>query len=566
MALKRQTFNNGSQGVTISAANSGTSGDSLASIVQAGAGNGVYDTAANLRGMAGAHITGALNDTFSMALGNTSDLSGSAQIYFRILEYPTSGGAFFRLRSSSGNVAIFTLGPTGVLSIQNSAGAGLKNFMSNTPLSLNTIYRLQLQATPNASTSAGYIAGQLYSDNDTLLDSYSSTAVNAGTTLNVQTAQAGKVVSGSDNFDMHIDELALDTGTTAEIPAVSGGGGGGGDVPNLKRQSFNLGIEGSTISAANSVGSGDALSGIVSAGAGNGIYAVAAALRGGKGAYITGSLNDTFSMVINNTTDISGTAQIYFRIPTYPTTGGAFFRLRSSSGNVAIFTLGPTGILALQDSTGATLKNFNTNTPLSLNTIYRLQLQATPNASTSAGYIAGQLYDNSDVLIDSYTSSTVNAGTILDVQTAQAGKVVGGSDGFLLHIDELGFGTGTTNEIPPVDASSNNAPLVNAGLDQGQVRPYATVTLAADAIDPDGSIPVISWAQTGGSPIVTLSGSGAITTFTAPALRSGTTLTFTATASDGTLQASDSMTVAVIPQAEWAVMGSAEVPLQINEL
>lgn len=334
----------------------------------------------------------------------------------------------------------------------------------------------------------------------------------------------------------------------------------------LKRQTFNNGSQGVTISAANSGTSGDSLASIVQAGAGNGVYDTAANLRGMAGAHITGALNDTFSMVMGNTSDVSGSAQIYFRILEYPTTGGAFFRLRSSSGNIAIFTLGATGVLSIQNSAGAGLKNFMSNTPLSLNTIYRLQLQATPNASTSAGYIAGQLYDNSDVLIDSYTSSTVNAGTILDVQTAQAGKVVGGSDGFLLHIDELGFGTGTTNEIPPVDASSNNAPLVNAGLDQGQVRPYATVTLAADAIDPDGSIPVISWAQTGGSPIVTLSGSGAITTFTAPALRSGTTLTFTATASDGTLQASDSMTVAVIPQAEWAVMGSAEVPLQINEL
>jgi len=566
MALKRQTFDNGTQGATISTANTGTSGDALSSVVQAGTGAGVFDTVAGLRGTAGAHVTGVLNDTFTMVLSNTSDVSGSAQVYVRILAYPSTGGAFFRLRSSAGNVAIFTMSATGVVSIQNSAGTTLKNFNSNTPLALNTIYRLQLQATPNASTTAGFIAGQLYSDSDVLIDSYSASNVNAGTTLNVQTAQAGKVVVGSVGFDMQFDELALDTGTVAEIPPVAGGGGGGGgSLANLKRQTFNVGSEGVTISAANSGTSGDALSGIVQAGTGAGVYAAAAALRGGKGASVTGILNDTFTMAMANTSDVSGTAQIYFRIPAYPSVGGAFFRLRSSVGNIAIFVLSSTGVLSLQNSAGTGLKNFNSSTPLALNTIYRLQLQATPNASTTAGYIAGQLYDNSDVLIDSYSASNVNAGTTLDVQTAQTGKVVSISDGFSMHIDEFAFATGSTTEVPPVSAGSNQAPTVNAGGDQVDIRPYATVTLTAIASDPDGTTPTVTWAQTNGSPSVTLSGSGAVQTFVAPATRGGCTLTFQATADDGFLTATDAMTVVIIPQAEWAVSSGAEVPMQIIE-
>jgi len=564
MALKRQTFDNGTQGVTISTANSGTSGDSLSQIIQAGTGAGVYDTAAGLRGTAGAHVTGVLNDTFNMVLSNTSDVSGSAQVYFRILAYPSVGGAFFRLRSSVGNIAIFTISTTGVVSIQNSAGSGLKNFNSNTGLALNTIYRLQLQVTPNASTTAGFIAGQLYNDSDVLIDSYSASNVNAGTTLNVQTAQAGKTVVGSDGFNMQFDELAFDTGTTAEIPPVAGGGGGGG-IANLKRQTFNVGTEGVTISAANSGTSGDAVA-ILQAGTGNGVYAAAAALRGGKGASVTGILNDTFSIVMSNTSDVSGTAQIYFRIPAYPSVGGAFFRLRSSVGNIAIFNLSSTGVLSIQNSVGTGLKNFNSNTPLALNTIYRLQLQATPNASTTAGYIAGQLYDNSDVLIDSYSASNVNAGTTLDVQTAQAGKVVTISDGFSMNIDELGFATGSTSEIPPVSAGANQAPTVNAGGDQVDIRPYATVTLTAVASDPDGTTPTVTWAQTNGSPSVTLSGSGAVQTFVAPPTRAGYTLTFQATADDGFLNATDTVDIVVIPQAEWAVSGGAEVPMQVLDV
>jgi len=565
MTLKRQTFDNGTQSATISTANSGTSGDSLSQIIQAGTGAGVYDSAAGLRGTAGAHVTGVLNDTFNMVLSNTSDVSGTAQVYFRILSFPTVGGTFFRVRSSTGNTAQFTMGTTGIISIQNSAGSTLKNFNSNTPLSLNTIYRLQLQVTPNASTTAGFIAGQLYSDSDVLIDSYSASNVNAGTTLDVQTAQVGKTVTGSDGFDMQFDELAFDTGTVAEISPVAGGGGGGGGIANLKRQTFNVGTEGVTISAANSGTSGDAVA-ILQAGTGDGVYAAAAALRGGKGALVTGILNDTFTMVMSNTSDVSGTAQIYFRIPSYPSVGGAFFRLRSSTGNIAIFTIGTTGIVSIQNSAGTTLKNFNSNTGLALNTIYRIQLQATPNASTTAGFIAGQLYDDSDVLIDSYSASNVNAGTTLDVQTAQTGKTVTGSDGFSLHIDELAFGTGSVSEIPPVSAGANQAPTVNAGGDQVDIRPYATVTLTAIASDPDGTTPTVTWVQTSGSPSVTLSGSGAIQTFVAPATRSGYTLTFQATADDGFLTATDTVNIVVIPQAEWAVSSGSEVPMQILEV
>jgi len=334
----------------------------------------------------------------------------------------------------------------------------------------------------------------------------------------------------------------------------------------LTRQTFDNGTQGVTISTANSGTSGDSLSQVIQAGTGAGVYDTAAALRGTAGAHVTGVINDTFNMVLSNTSDPSGSAQVYFRILSYPSVGGAFFRLRSSTGNIAIFTIGATGVVSIQNSAGTTLKNFNSNTPLSLNTIYRLQLQATPNASTTAGYIAGQLYDNSDTLIDSYTASNVNAGTTLDVQTAQAGKVVTGSDDFLMHIDELAFGTGSTTEVPPVAAGTNQAPTVDAGTDQVDIRPFATVTLTALAVDPDGTTPTVTWVQTSGSPSVTLSGSVVSRTFTAPATRSGYTLTFEATADDGLLSATDTVAVTVIPQAEWAVISGSEVPMQILDV
>lgn len=82
-----------------------------------------------------------------------------------------------------------------------------------------------------------------------------------------------------------------------------------------------------------------------------------------------------------------------------------------------------------------------------------------------------------------------------------------------------------------VNEASNSAPTANAGPDQS-VQPFDTVTLTgAASTDSDGTISSYSWSQTAGS-TVTLSGSGATRTFSAPALISAQTLTFSLTVTD----------------------------------
>lgn len=560
-ALKRQTFNSGTQGTAITAGNSSTSGDSLDAVTSVGTGAGIYAAGAAMRGAKGASISGVLNDTFVLQLSNTLSSSAAAQLYFRMPSYPVVGGAFFRIRSTTGNVAILRIEDGGVLLLQDSTGTGIKSFDSSTPLALNTTYRIDLQAAAGTTTTNGYIAAQLYDNGDNLIDSYVANNVNAGTNTSLQYAQAGKVVSGSDGFLMYLDEFALITGTTTPISPVAGGGS-----TTIKRQTFNNGSQGATITTANSATSGDALQAIVQAGAGAGVYTAIAAIRGTRGAAITGGLNDTFGMTLQHIAAPDITAQVYFVLRSNPTVAGQFFRVRSTIGNAATVSITSTGVLQLQNSVGTTLKSFNSSTPLTLNSKYYFNLQVTTGTTTTNGYIAGQLYDDGDSLVDSYSASNVNSGTDTSLQYAAAGKVVSGSDGFDMYIDELAVDSDSITPIPPITADGNVAPTVNAGVNQTDVRGYSTVTLAATASDLDGTSPTVSWSQISGSPTVTLSGGGYSRTFTAPTVRAGTTLTFRATASDGVLTATDDVSIDVIEHSEWAVMGGVEVGMGIDSV
>ena len=103
----------------------------------------------------------------------------------------------------------------------------------------------------------------------------------------------------------------------------------------------------------------------------------------------------------------------------------------------------------------------------------------------------------------------------------------------------LGHGLGTTNRPPVARAGVNQ----NVGIG-------ATVTLdASTSYDLDGDTLTYSWAKTSG-PAVTLSNaSTSVATFTAPTISYRTDFTFTVTVNDGTTTATDSLFVAVSPNA-----------------
>lgn len=134
----------------------------------------------------------------------------------------------------------------------------------------------------------------------------------------------------------------------------------------------------------------------------------------------------------------------------------------------------------------------------------------------------------------------------------------------------VGGGAAATSSVVEFDdltvtdgAAANAEPTANAGADQ-TVEPWATVTLTGTDADADGTIATRTWTQLTGA-VVTLAGSGASRTFTAPPSTASATLTFRYTVTDNAgATTTDDVAVTVLPAAERILIGGAWVPARIT--
>jgi len=111
-------------------------------------------------------------------------------------------------------------------------------------------------------------------------------------------------------------------------------------------------------------------------------------------------------------------------------------------------------------------------------------------------------------------------------------------------------------------AGGNISPTANAGADQINIEPYATVTMTGSGNDSDGSIASGVWTQTSGTPTVTINNASTTTpNYEAPATLAGTTLVFRYTVTDnlgatGYAEVSHTILYAL----ERRVVGGVQVP------
>ena len=98
-------------------------------------------------------------------------------------------------------------------------------------------------------------------------------------------------------------------------------------------------------------------------------------------------------------------------------------------------------------------------------------------------------------------------------------------------------------QLAIANATANEPPIVDAGFNQ-VVTEGSTVTLSGTASDADNDTLTYAWSYN--RPSLTLSGGDTLSpSFTAPAVDSDTTVTFTLAVSDGTATASDSLDVII---------------------
>lgn len=203
----------------------------------------------------------------------------------------------------------------------------------------------------------------------------------------------------------------------------------------LKAQSFEGGAPGATI-ATSDVGGGDALSEVIAAGAGTGVYSVANAAKGTKSLLLTSAA--TSDQFIVGYTGYSATALAFsfdMRPSSFPTAVVDFVTVRNTA-NAAKLQFDSAGKIRVTNASGTVLYTFTA--AVAIGTWHRVEGVITKGTTTSDGRIQVKLFNqDSRVATESYDSgATVNAGTT-NLQTVRVGIYTSTSTAWAWALDNL---------------------------------------------------------------------------------------------------------------------------------
>lgn len=322
--------------------------------------------------------------------------------------------------------------------------------------------------------------------------------------------------------------------------------------------------DGAVLASNVSVG-GDAPNVISKSGGGNLTVSTAQASHGTKSVRVVSTAAaDTAIFRYNGLTALSLGAHIYVRVDAAPATDVVFFQIRNNADAVAFALIWTTGNQIIVQQRGGATK-YTTTTALATGVWHRISVFASANSgATASGAVKFRTYTgDSTAPTNSYDSgATFDLGTV-GLDRVQFGQVIGSGGPISFYADSFRVDDTATDVLPP-ETLPNTPPTANAGPDQSNVEPYTTVTLSgAASADPDGTVASYVWSQTAG-PAVTLSGSGASRTFTAPGTLAGVSLTFQLTVTDNSgATGTDTVQVAVLPAAERIMIGGTWQPARI---
>lgn len=208
------------------------------------------------------------------------------------------------------------------------------------------------------------------------------------------------------------------------------------------------------------------------------------------------------------------------------------------------------------------LRNVSTNTwtgtTLATGTWHRIELRVSPNSG--AGTLQLRVFSGANVhgsTPDQDSGSRTATAAVITSSYINFGRISTDTT-FDFILDRI-RGDDATWPAPIV---SNQTPTANAGTDQNVASGAAGVTLnGSGSSDPDGTIASYNWTQTAGT-TVTLSGTGATRTFTAPTGPQTLTFSLTVTDDDGATSAADTVNVVVAAPIPTANAGSDQTNLE----
>lgn len=305
--------------------------------------------------------------------------------------------------------------------------------------------------------------------------------------------------------------------------------------------------------------SGDAAS-TVSIASGDTLAAKTAAAAHGSVGYrftLTGPGTGPTRLMWTMVTSLRHVLSTSFRIDSVPTSTEDIMGLRHSGGNMGVLFIRSDGRIQMADTTGTAIAASVASTAISANTWYQVDMCAKPGTGTGDGTLGYAVYPlGSSTPTWTWESAAVNANTAATA-VGWVGRSTGRAQAHVIDHDTIRWDTLASGFMSPFTPTATV--IADAGLDT-TVDGYTTVTL-----DGSSSIGASSyvWTQTAGT-TVTLSGSGATRTFTAPGLLAPETLGFQLSINSGA--STDTVAVAVRPATARIVKASAWVPVEIRRL
>ena len=171
------SFDGGTNGTTISPANSGTSGNAFDTAGITATGTAVYSNAQAAHGEYSLEVAAAATNDTAQAKWSAASYGTQTQTWFREYLYftanPANGARVFLYANASGNCAYITVNSSGKLVMQDSANSTMFTFATAIPLN----YWFRIEGSVINSATGGLAALSLYSlDSMVALESHLSAA------------------------------------------------------------------------------------------------------------------------------------------------------------------------------------------------------------------------------------------------------------------------------------------------------------------------------------------------------------------------------------------------------